>query len=59
MMRDSASPKKSENVDKILDNDHDSDLAVLCYMNKGFVNIFDGNYKDAIENFRKILAYKP
>lgn len=28
-------------------------------MNRGFVHIFDGNYKDAIDNFRKILSIKP
>jgi hypothetical protein len=37
----------------------DSDLEVLCLMNRGFVFIYDGNFKEAIETFRKILNFKP
>eukprot|EP00347_Sterkiella_histriomuscorum_P001642 403371239 len=66
MMKESSVNSKSarsssdqQNLDNLLDNDHDPDLAVLCHMNKGFVNIYDGNYKDAIEQFRKILSYRP
>lgn len=37
----------------------DSDLEVLCLMNRGFMFIYDGNFKEAIETFRKILNFKP
>jgi hypothetical protein len=40
-------------------NSEDSDLEILCLMNRGFVFIYDGNFKDAIETFRKILNFKP
>ena len=28
-------------------------------MNRGYVFIYDGNFKDAIDTFRKILVIKP
>ena len=37
----------------------DSDLEVLTLMNRGYVYIYDGNFKEAIETFRKILNFKP
>jgi len=33
-------------------------LAILSLINKAFVNIFDGNYTDCIENFKTVLDYK-
>ena len=56
-----------EGVSNVIESENEKELAVLCYFNKyiheitfrGFVNIFDGNYKDAIENFRKVQMYKP
>ena len=40
-------------------NSEGSDLEVLCLMNRGLVFIYDGNFKDAIDTFRKILNFKP
>lgn len=31
----------------------------LLFCFRGFVNVFDGNYKDGIENFRKVLTLRP
>lgn len=58
MMR-MTSPKKPGEGVEIGADDYDKELTVLMLLNKAFINIFDGNYKDSIENFRKILAYKP
>ena len=37
----------------------DQDLEVLNLMNKGYMFIYDGNYKEAIETFRRVLTIKP
>ncbi len=69
MLGSVVSPRKTGDLDDLLGTQassssasashHDQDLEVLCLMNKAFVNIFDGNYKDAIDNFRKVLIIKP
>lgn len=37
----------------------DADLEVTCLLNKGFMSVYDGDYKGAIESFRKVLTIKP
>jgi len=59
MMKESSSPGK-DGLSNLLDEEqHDPYLSILCLLNKGFSNIFDGNFKDAIENFKKINTFKP
>ena len=58
MMR-MTSPKKLTESSDLANEEFDKELTVQMLLNKAFVNIFDGNYKDAIENFRKILGYRP
>jgi hypothetical protein len=56
--------KPKTNLDNPLESltgtsSEDAELEVLCLMNKGYVCVYDGNFKEAIDTFRKILNFKP
>jgi tetratricopeptide (TPR) repeat protein len=56
--------KPKTNLDNPLESltgntSEDVDLEVLCLMNRGYVFIYDGNFREAIDTFRKILSFKP